>query len=179
MEPVDGARLSRRTVAICAVALAGVLAGCRTAPAPAPAPPPPAPKPRQPVPLARSPLAAEQRRLAALFLGTPVVFVLQADGSLRADVPLRYCFDPGASAVKPPLAAVLDRLAKSQRDEPSKFSVTAPIDPGTSSLMLGTERAGSARDYMVARGIAAARFTIGAAASGARVQILVTPIPGA
>jgi len=167
-------RLTRLAIATLWVSLFGVLAGCRTAPAPAP-PPPPAVK-SKPVPLARTPLAAEQRRLAALFLGTPVVFALQADGSLRADVPLRYCFDSGLAVVKPPLAAVLDRLAKSQHDEPTKFAVTAPADAGSKSLMLGTERAGSARDYMVERGIIATRFTLVAVASGGVVRVVITPI---
>ena len=52
----------------------------------------------------RAALEAEQERLAGLFEGTPVVFAMQPDGSLRVAVPLRYSFDPGRHAVKPPLA---------------------------------------------------------------------------
>src|SRR5690348_812753 len=65
----------------------------------------------------RPTLSEEQRRLADLFRGTPVVFAMQPDGSMRVSVPLRYSFDPGRFAVKPPLGAVLDRVAKSQRAE--------------------------------------------------------------
>jgi len=111
-------------------------------------------------------LAEEQRRLADLFKGTPVVFALQKDGSLRVSVPLRYSFDHGRHAVKPPLGAVLERVAKSQRAEPTRLSVIAPTDTGTKGLLLATERASSARDYMVARGVPATRFSISAAGAG-------------
>jgi len=111
-------------------------------------------------------LADEQRRLADLFKGTPVVFALQKDGSLRVSVPLRYSFDHGRHAVKPPLGAVLERVAKSQRGEPTRLSVIAPTDPGEKGLLLATERASSARDYMVARGVPATRFSLAAAGSG-------------
>ncbi|HUP05633.1 MAG TPA: hypothetical protein VMU47_00670 [Caldimonas sp.] len=117
-------------------------------------------------------LAEEQRRLAELFKGTPVVFELQKDGSLRVSVPLRYSFDRGRHAVKPPLGAVLERVAKSQRAEPTRLSVIAPTDPGAKGLLLATERASSARDYMVARGVQATRFSI-AAAGGGDVVIVV------
>ena len=62
-------------------------------------------------------LAAEQRRLAELFRGTPVVFAMQADGSLRVTVPLAYSFDKGRFAVKPPLgtAEVEKRRASTPR----------------------------------------------------------------
>src|SRR5262245_53712881 len=84
-----------------------------------PAPPRAAPQPT---------LAAEQKRLAALFDGTPVVFAMQGDGSLRVEVPLRYSFDAGSSTVKPPLAAVLERIARSQRRAGSRLLVVAPGD---------------------------------------------------
>jgi outer membrane protein OmpA-like peptidoglycan-associated protein len=119
-----------------------------------------------PPPPAHPSLSDEQRRLADLFRGTPVVFAMQKDGSLRVSVPLRYSFDRGRHAVKPPLGAVLERVAKSQRREPTRLTVMAPTDPGTRKLLLGTERASSARDYMVARGVDATRFSIGAAGSG-------------
>jgi len=120
-------------------------------------------------------LADEQRRLAELFRGTRVVFEMQKDGSLRVTVPLRYSFDRGRHAVKPPLGAVLERVAKSQRRAPSRLTVTAPTDPGSKRLLLATERASSARDYMVARGVSATRFSI-AAAGGGDVVIVVADV---
>ena len=80
-------------------------------------------------PEVRAPLALEQIRLAELFRGTPVAFTLQQDGSLRATVPRQFSFDVGAIKVKPPLAAVLDRLARSQFQSTSRMRVIAPSDP--------------------------------------------------
>jgi outer membrane protein OmpA-like peptidoglycan-associated protein len=121
-------------------------------------------------------LADEQRRLAELFRGTPVVFAMQKDGSLKVSVPLRYAFDRGRHAVKPPLGAVLERVAKSQRREPTRVLVTAPTDPGSKQLLLATERASSARDFMVAHGVAPTRFSI-AASGGGDVVIVVAEAP--
>lgn len=121
----------------------------------------------------RSALEAEQERLAELFQGTPVVFAMQPDGSLRVAVPLRYSFDPGRHAVKPPLAAVLDRVARSQLKEPTRFTVSAPADPNGRGLSLATDRASSTRDYLVGRGIEPTRFSIAAVQRGDAVEIVV------
>ena len=121
-------------------------------------------------------LADEQRRLADLFRGTPVVFAMQADGSLRVTVPLHFSFDRGRYAVKPPLAAVLDRIVKSQRAEATRLVVAAPADPRSKGLRLATERATSARDYMVGRGIDATRFSVAALGSGDNVIVVVTDV---
>jgi outer membrane protein OmpA-like peptidoglycan-associated protein len=150
-----------------------LLAGCGTrAPvgAPPPSVPPGAAHPAPPQPT----LAAEQQRLAALFDGTPVVFAMQTDGSLRVEVPLRFSFDPGSFTVKPPLAAVLDRLATSQRRGSSRVLVVAPGDKRGKGITLGNDRAGSARDYLVGRGIAATRFTLSSVVEPELVRIVVS-----
>jgi outer membrane protein OmpA-like peptidoglycan-associated protein len=139
--------------------------GTPTAPS---APGAPVPEPPRPT------LAAEQQRLSALFDGTPVVFTMQNDGSLRVEVPLRYCFDPGSSTVKPPLAAVLDRIATSQRRGGSRLLVVAPGDKRGKGITLGTDRAGSARDYLVGHGIAATRFTLSGVIEPELVRIVVS-----
>ena len=149
--------------------LLGALAGCATQ-SPAPATPGPAPA-AAPAP-AHPTLAAEQRRLAALFRGTPVVFEMQRDGSLRVAVPLHFCFDRGAGTVKPPLAAVLDHLARSQRHESTRLRVAAAPDPGSRGHALARDRAESARDYLAARGIPAFRLSIAGAGAGAGVATL-------
>lgn len=157
-----------------------VLAACGTQPSVRPGPSGPgapsapsgpgAPAPEPPRPT----LAAEQQRLSALFDGTPVVFTMQSDGSLRVEVPLRFCFDPGSSTVKPPLAAVLDRIATSQRRGGSRLLVVAPGDKRGKGLTLGTDRAGSTRDYLVGRGIAATRFTLSSVVEPDLVRIVVS-----
>ncbi|MDP3820928.1 MAG: hypothetical protein Q8R33_05565 [Burkholderiales bacterium] len=165
-----------------ALCLAG-LAGC--AGTPTPVAPGPAPTAARPAPAAsgsgaaspvppRATLAAEQKRLSELFKGTPVVFSMQADGSLKVDVPLSFCFDRGAFVVKPPLAAVLDRLARSQRGEPTRLRVTASGDTAANGPNLARDRAASSRDYMVARGVLASRVLLASGAPGEGVEIVVS-----
>ena len=126
----------------------------------------------------RPSLAVEQKRLAELFKGTPVVFSMHADGSMKVDVPLSFCFDRGAFVVKPPLGAVLDRLARSQRGDTTKLRVSAAGDTAASGPNLARDRAASARDYMVARGVLATRVVLANGAPGEGVEIVVTdPAP--
>ena len=153
----------RRPISIAALLLA-LLAGCATTSGPG-------------APGQKVSLAAEQRRLADLFHGTPVVFQMQSDGSLRIEVPLRYSFDTGGSAVKPPLAAVLDRIAKSQRSQATRLQVAAPGDAGAHNPLLARDRAASTRDYMVAHGIAATRFSVLTPARSDAVEIVVAETP--
>lgn len=122
----------------------------------------------------RATLESEQRRLAELFQGTPVVFAMQPDGSLRVSVPLAFSFDRGRFAVKPPLGKVLDLVARSQRPETTRLLVSAPSDPQGRGLLLATERAASARDFMIARGLEATRFTIAATGGGDSVVVVVS-----
>lgn len=121
----------------------------------------------------RPTLASEQVRLAELFRGTPVVFAMQQDGSLRATVPRRFSFDIGASKVKPPLAAVLDRLAKSQLEATTRMRVSAPADPDAHGGALARDRALSVRDHLAGQGIVATRLTLSAAVQTEQVEIVV------
>lgn len=178
----------KTSVLFTAALLAG-LAGCAsksTAPAPAapaatpataaPASPAASTAPASasaPVPPHAS-LAAEQKRLAELFKGTPVAFSMQADASMKVDVPLSFCFDRGTFVVKPPLAAVLDRLARSQRGDTTKLRVSAADDTATGNPNLARDRAASVRDYMVARGVLATRVVLASGAPGEGVEIVVS-----
>jgi outer membrane protein OmpA-like peptidoglycan-associated protein len=122
-------------------------------------------------------LAIEKVRLSELFRGTPVVISLQPDGSLRVDVPLQFSFDPGKSTVKPPLAAVLDRIANGQVNEITHLVIAAPADPPpVKSLTLVGERATAVRDYLVGRGLAASRLAVTGAVAGV-VRVVVTDAP--
>jgi len=145
--------------------LLALLAGCGTTPSTVPGAPAP-----------KVSLAAEQRRLADLFHGTPVVFQMQSDGSLRVEVPLRHSFDTGGSTVKPPLAAVLDRISKSQRGQATRLQVAAPGDAGAHNPLLARDRAASTRDYMVAHGVAATRFSALTPTRSDAVEIVVAEI---
>ncbi|NUZ06549.1 hypothetical protein [Piscinibacter koreensis] len=153
-------RLTRFALPAAALAL---LAACQTTPAPRAAEPPPAqpdtllavPPPAVEAPRApvESALAIEQRRLADLFRGTPVVFQMQPDGALRIDVPLRHSFATGSAVVRPALGAVLDRVAASQRDRASTLTVTAPRDEADKTPRLASSRTVSIRSYLVGRGL--------------------------
>jgi hypothetical protein len=151
----------------------GLLTGCGTS-AP-PAVPEHAPPPVS-APAPRATLIEEQRRLAELFRGTPVVFAMQPDGSMRVEVPLRFSFDSASATVKPPLAAVLDRVARSQRDEASRLTLTAPFDPIAKGSTLAAERSESTKVYLVAHGISAKRLSI-MPASGKNLKIVVANPP--
>jgi outer membrane protein OmpA-like peptidoglycan-associated protein len=163
---------------VVATALAVLLSGCSVFRSSTPAAPTTAKKPGVSAPVLpedqpKVTLVSEQRRLADLFRGTPVVFEMQPDGSLRVDVPLKYSFDDGQTVVKPPLAAVLDRVARSQRTQKTKLRVAAPTDAKSANAQLARERAASTRDYLVAHGVKASRFAAIAPASNGNVEIIV------
>ena len=47
-----------------------------------------------------------------LFDGTPVAIASEPDGSMRVDVPMTFSFDDKSNAPKPPLRAVMDKVAR-------------------------------------------------------------------
>lgn len=164
---------------------AALLAGCKTAPTNSSATTvaaPSAPAASQPNTATRAAatkghLAIEKVRLTELFKGTPVVFGLLSDGSLRADVPLQFSFDAGKAVVKAPLAAVLDRIAAGQRDEITRVLVSAPPDVGVKAATLPADRAAAVRAYLAAHGVADARSSVAAAAGATTVRVVVTDAP--
>jgi outer membrane protein OmpA-like peptidoglycan-associated protein len=128
-------------------------------------------------PDAPAPSVSDERwRLQRELAGTPVDVDLAADGRLLVAVPLRYCFDAGRSAVKPPLAAVLEKLAGGLRRQNTTLRVRAPGD-ARGSRFLATDRAASVRDYLVSLGVSARRFVSVAPAEGDAVEILVDEPP--
>lgn len=143
--------------------LLGVLAGCGGVPPAAPGTPA----------STQQALAGEHERLSELFRGTPVVVSLLADGRLQVEVPMSFSFDPGRYTVKPPLGAVLKQLARGQRDLPTRLLVVGPSDAESRGLRLATERATSMRDYLVAQGVAATRFSISAVGRDDGIRIVV------
>jgi len=122
-------------------------------------------------------LDAERQRLGDLFKGTPVVFLTTSEGNLRATVPRKYCFDPGSSKVRPPLAAVLDRIAKSQLQTDSHMRMAVPSDPGGRAAELARDRALSVRDYMANQGIAVARMQVAGTGLTEQLELFVIPAP--
>jgi outer membrane protein OmpA-like peptidoglycan-associated protein len=156
----------------CLVIAAGaVLAGCASAP--------PQPSPVQTAPVATPApatptvsLEAEQRRLAELFKGTPVVWQLTPEGALKVDVPAKFCFDKGTAVVKPPLAKVLDYVAPSAKAAGMKAKVYAPADPHGATAV-AHDRAASTRDYLVSKGVPVTHIAGLTPTSDDHVEIIV------
>lgn len=121
-------------------------------------------------------LTVEQKWLDSFFRGTPVAIRQLSDGSLAVDVPREFCFEPGRAQIKPPLAAVLDKLAESLRRRPASRLVllAAPDDkPGATPLAL--QRAAELHKQLRGRGVPAARMGEPSAAPAAAVQLRVAP----
>lgn len=178
-------RITPYTLALSIALVAGCAQGpTATAPGTSPAggsssasAPGPKPNPATKAASTKANLAIEKLRLSELFKGTPVVIALLPDGSLRADVPLAFSFDPGKAIVKPPLAAVLDRVANGQLNEITHLVVSAPADPPpVKNPTLVGERASAVRDYLVGRGLAASRLAV-AGGAGAIVRVVVSDAP--
>ena len=160
------------------------LCGCASAPqtpsSTSPAPPSAqAPAASAPPPTAAqqrtanaSTLAVERQWLASWFKGTPVVVAQRPDGAVVVDVPREFCFDPGHDAIKPALAAVLDKVAQSLRRTPiaELHLIAAPADPNGVAA-LGVQRATKVFEYLRTRGVAVGRLAKPSATSGSAVQL--------
>lgn len=142
------------------------LAGCGTTPLPersvAPAP---APRPAAP------PLVVERQWLQSWFDGTPVVIAQQGSGPVAVNVPLEFSFDAGKRSVKPPLAAVLDKLAEALRRQPQMtLALAAPGDAGGDEA-LAAQRAAALRSYLMGRGAGSAQLGAPQPTAGRAVKL--------
>ncbi|HEU4460363.1 MAG TPA: hypothetical protein VFR90_14680 [Methylibium sp.] len=126
-------------------------------------------------------LEPQRARLAQLLRGTPVAVEATAERALRIAVPLKNSFEPGRSAVRPALAAVLDQVATGFKPyaATSELRIATPDDPNARVAgRLPKERSASVRDYLVARGVPVSRMPVLAATSGdAGVELLVVDRP--
>jgi outer membrane protein OmpA-like peptidoglycan-associated protein len=180
-----------RTGTLCLLAVLA-LCGCASGPAPtpssasaatpfsvAPAAPqgpaaPPPPTAAQQKTATASMLAVERQWLASWFKGTPVVIAQQQDGAVVVDVPREFCFDKGRDAVKPALAAVLDKVAESLRRTASAelHLIAAPAD-ASGAQGLALQRGTRVYDYLRTRGVAPARLTKPTVSPGNAVQLRI------
>jgi outer membrane protein OmpA-like peptidoglycan-associated protein len=149
-----------------AAVLAVCLCACAVPTVPAPSVPPPvsaAPAP----PTAASntyiwspQLEAAARRLRASLKGADVAQT--TDQRLWISLPGDETFVPGRSAIKPTAGLWLDEVAKVLRDLPRADLqiVGSPDKAERGSDALALDRAASARDWMVMRGVAARRMAV-------------------
>ena len=122
-------------------------------------------------------LAIERQWLLSWFKGSPVAIAQRADGAVTVDVPRQYCFDPGQNRIKPPLAAVLDKVAESLRRRPLVHLALAAPGDGRADVALGRDRAAQIQRYLRARGIGAERLEPPTVAEAA-VQLRLQAPPG-
>jgi len=94
--------------------------------------------------------------------GTGVAVTQTADNRLKLDIPSDISFDVGRSAIKPDFAGVLNQFAASLNANPATVvSIVGHTDSQGSDAInnpLSVDRANSARDYLISRGVAANRF---------------------
>ena len=93
--------------------------------------------------------------------GTNVEVSRTADNQLKLNIPNDISFDVGSASIKPELRAVLDPFAGSLRNDTSARVVIIGHTDNTGSDAvnnpLSLERAHTVRDYIVTRGVPAAR----------------------
>jgi outer membrane protein OmpA-like peptidoglycan-associated protein len=166
-------RIRLRHAAAIGLGLAGLLAlpGCSTTPT---NPAPTAPSAPTPTPRASGGLTVERQWLQSWFAGTPVRIQARGDDTFSIEVPRDFCFDPGRSAVKPPLAAVLDKLAQSlQRKPTARVELLAAPGDADGAAALALQRAGNVRKHLVARGASPEQLGPPSAATLDAVQLRV------
>lgn len=160
-------------------ALACGLAGCAT-PVPVVEPPPvvpverptaalPAPRPSVATPVSAyvwsDRLAGAARKLRDELQPAGVNVAQSADQRLWLSLPAEAVFAAGRSAVKTPAMPWLDRIAAVLREQPrAEVQILGEPDPRSrddpASRVLALDRAASARDWIVARGVSAQRVSV-------------------
>jgi outer membrane protein OmpA-like peptidoglycan-associated protein len=109
-------------------------------------------------------MQAQKQEMEAATAGTGVQVSQTADNRLKIDIPSDVSFDTGRAEIKPNFRPVLDNFAASLATNPvTTVTIIGHTDSsGTDAINnpLSINRASSARDYLVARGVAASRISI-------------------
>jgi outer membrane protein OmpA-like peptidoglycan-associated protein len=94
--------------------------------------------------------------------GTGVGVSQTADNRLKLDIPSDISFDVGRSAIRSNFAGVLNQFANTLNSNPSTLITIVGYTDSTGSDAinnpLSIDRANSARDHLIARGVGVARF---------------------
>lgn len=155
-----------------------VLQGCSTLPEPTKPPVPPAPAPPVAAPSAPAArpatLAVERQWLQTWFEGTPVRIEQRSEWSFSIEVPRQFCFDAGRSELKPPLAAVLDKVAQSLQRKPAlRLQLLAAPGDASVNAELAQQRAQSVRKHLLARGVSSEQMAAATATPVPAVQLRI------
>lgn len=187
---------SKRSLALAALL---ALAGCAmpvVAPPTVPAPVPPAQQ-TTPAPAPVAPAGAwtwspqmdnAAARLRSALRGSSIDVVQTTDQRLWLSLPGEETFPAGRSAVTPAARAWLDEVAQALRSVPrAELQIVGAPDAKGGGSTLALDRAASARDWMVMRGVPARRVAVsgqvprGKVATPNRLEILIgerTPAAG-
>lgn len=127
-------------------------------------------------------------RLRSTLRGKSIDVVQTTDQRLWLSLPGEEAFPAGRSAVTPAAGAWLDEVAQALRSVPrAEVQIVGAPDAKGGGSSLALDRAASARDWMVARGVPARRVAVsaqtprGKVATPNRLEILIgerTPAPG-
>lgn len=106
----------------------------------------------------------QKQQMEAATAGTGVEVSKTADNRLKLDIPSDISFDTGSAAIKPNFRPILDKFATSLAANPTtNVTIIGHTDSTGSDAVnnpLSVNRAASARDYLVGKGIASSRITI-------------------
>lgn len=141
--------------------------------APAASVPPPATAP----PTSAGGLVVEARWLRSWFDGTPVRIEPQRDAGLLVEVPRDFCFDAGSTGIKPPLAAVLDKVAESLRRCPQAVVSTLAVPEESGRDPRVAARAAQVREYLRQRGVHRTRTGGATEGSSDALRLHISPGP--
>jgi outer membrane protein OmpA-like peptidoglycan-associated protein len=106
----------------------------------------------------------KKRAMETATAGTGTVVTQTQDNQLKLSIPSDISFDTGQHAIQPRLMPILDQFAQGLNQQPSmEVRIVGHTDNTGGDAVnnpLSVNRANSARDYLVSRGVAPARITI-------------------
>jgi outer membrane protein OmpA-like peptidoglycan-associated protein len=109
-------------------------------------------------------MEAKKRQMEQATAGTGTVVTQTADNQLKLSIPNDISFASGRYDIQPRLMPILDQFAQGLNQQPSmEVRIVGHTDNTGSDAVnnpLSINRAQSARDYLVSRGVAAQRISI-------------------
>lgn len=109
-------------------------------------------------------MAKKKAAMEQATAGTGVAVTQTADNQLKLNIPSDISFDTGRADIKPNLHPILDQFAQGLSGQPlTEVRIVGHTDSTGSEAVnnpLSINRAASARDYLVARGVESRRILI-------------------
>jgi outer membrane protein OmpA-like peptidoglycan-associated protein len=106
----------------------------------------------------------KKRAMEQATAGTGTVVTQTADNQLKLTIPSDISFDSGRADIRPNLRPILDQFAQGLGQQPSmEVRIVGHTDNTGSDAInnpLSVNRAQSARDYLVSRGVSSSRISI-------------------